>query len=86
MASSVGEIRAWWRRVHPPPTLTKRLEPVYYVLITLGIGGPLYMNVMSGTDVLSVGWSPTGGMVLVETFAVHPVGATIEPGTSPPKS
>jgi hypothetical protein len=43
----VGAIRAWWRGAHPSPVLLKRLEPVYYVLITLGIGGPFVYGTAS---------------------------------------
>jgi hypothetical protein len=39
-AATVGEVRAWWHAVRPPPGLLKRLEPVYYIVITLAIGGP----------------------------------------------
>jgi hypothetical protein len=40
-------IRAWWRAVHPPPSVLKRLEPVYYVGIALGIGGPFVYGTAS---------------------------------------
>jgi hypothetical protein len=45
--SSVRAVRAWWRAVHPPPSLFKRLEPAYYVAITLGIGGPFVYGTAS---------------------------------------
>jgi hypothetical protein len=43
----VRTIRAWWRAVHPPPSLLKRLEPVYYVVIALAIGGPFVYGTAS---------------------------------------
>ena len=43
----MGTIRAWWRAVHPPPSLLKRLEPVYYVVIALAIGGPFVYGTAS---------------------------------------
>jgi hypothetical protein len=47
MSSDARAIRAWWRAAHPPPNLTKRLEPVYYVFITLAIGGPFVYGTVS---------------------------------------
>jgi hypothetical protein len=43
----VGEIRAFWRTVQAPPSLFKRLEPVYYVFITLALGGPFVYGTAS---------------------------------------
>jgi hypothetical protein len=43
----VAEIRAFWRTVQAPPSLLKRLEPVYYVFITLAIGGPFVYGTAS---------------------------------------
>jgi hypothetical protein len=43
----VREIRAFWRTVQAPPSLLKRLEPVYYVFITLAIGGPFVYGTAS---------------------------------------
>ena len=43
----VRAIRAWWREVRPPPSLLKRLEPVYYVAIVLAILGPLVYGTAS---------------------------------------
>ena len=37
----VRDIRRFWHEVQAPPSLLKRLEPAYYVFITLAIGGPL---------------------------------------------
>ena len=41
-AARVGarDIRRYWRTVLEPPSILRRLEPVYYVFITLAIGGP----------------------------------------------
>jgi hypothetical protein len=36
----VGDVRRFWRTVLEPPGLLRRLEPAYYVLITLVIAGP----------------------------------------------
>ncbi|QEC48730.1 hypothetical protein FSW04_14895 [Baekduia soli] len=43
----VREIRAFWRVVQAPPSLLKRLEPFYYVAITLAIGGPFVYGTAS---------------------------------------
>ncbi len=43
----VREIRAFWRMVQAPPSLLKRLEPAYYVFITLAIGGPFVYGTAS---------------------------------------
>ncbi|MCW2995166.1 MAG: hypothetical protein JWQ18_2661, partial [Conexibacter sp.] len=43
----VREIRAFWKTVQAPPSLLKRLEPVYYVFITLAIGGPFVYGTAS---------------------------------------
>lgn len=66
-------VRAWWRLVHPPPTLIKRLEPVYYVLITLGIGGPFAYGTAStalaavATPRAVAAWGP--GLALLALWA-----------------
>ncbi|HEY6758301.1 MAG TPA: DUF6297 family protein [Baekduia sp.] len=41
------DLRRFWKRVQEPPSLLKRLEPVYYVFITLAIGGPLVYGTVS---------------------------------------
>ncbi|MEA2178963.1 MAG: hypothetical protein QOG77_2260 [Solirubrobacteraceae bacterium] len=38
--TSARDIRRFWRTVQEPPSLPKRLEPVYYVFLALAIGGP----------------------------------------------
>jgi hypothetical protein len=43
----VRAIRTWWRAVHPPPSLFKRLEPAYYAFIVLAIGGPFVYGTAS---------------------------------------
>jgi hypothetical protein len=43
----VRDIRRFWKRVQAPPSILKRLEPVYYVFITLAIGGPLVYGTTS---------------------------------------
>ena len=43
----VRAIRTWWRAVHPPPSLLKRLEPAYYAFIVLAIGGPFVYGTAS---------------------------------------
>ncbi|WP_028060732.1 hypothetical protein [Candidatus Solirubrobacter pratensis] len=46
-AVRVSAIRAFWRGAHPPPSLLKRLEPVYYVFFTLVFIGPLFYGTAS---------------------------------------
>src|SRR4051794_25701812 len=43
----VRDIRRFWRAVQEPPSILKRLEPAYYVFITLAIGGPLVYGTVS---------------------------------------
>jgi hypothetical protein len=43
----IREIRAFWRTVQAPPSLLKRLEPFYYIFITLAIGGPFVYGTAS---------------------------------------
>src|SRR3954465_13325886 len=43
----VRDIRRFWHTVQAPPSLLKRLEPAYYVFITLAIGGPLVYGTVS---------------------------------------
>jgi hypothetical protein len=43
----VGDIRRFWHVVQAPPSLLKRLEPAYYVFITLAIGGPFVYGTAS---------------------------------------
>jgi hypothetical protein len=70
----VRAIRAWWQAVQPPPGLLKRLEPVYYVFITLAIGGPFVYGTASAAlaDVATPRevsrWGP--GVALVALLAV----------------
>jgi hypothetical protein len=65
----VREIRAFWRTVQAPPSLLKRLEPVYYVFITLAIGGPFVYGTASealaevGTPRAVATWGPSLALV-----------------------
>jgi hypothetical protein len=43
----VRDIRRFWHEVQAPPSLLKRLEPAYYVFITLAIGGPFVYGTAS---------------------------------------
>src|SRR3954465_15873287 len=43
----VRDVRRFWHAVQAPPSLLKRLEPVYYVFITLAIGGPFIYGTAS---------------------------------------
>ena len=43
----VRDIRRFWHGVQAPPSLLKRLEPAYYVFITLAIGGPFVYGTAS---------------------------------------
>lgn len=43
----VRDIRRFWHDVQTPPSLLKRLEPAYYVFITLAIGGPFVYGTAS---------------------------------------
>ena len=43
----VRDIRRFWQAVQTPPSLLKRLEPAYYLAITLAIGGPLVYGTVS---------------------------------------
>src|SRR6185295_2438191 len=47
----VRDIRRFWHDVQAPPSLLKRLEPAYYVFITLAFGGPFVYGTAS--DALS---------------------------------
>ncbi|MEA2281101.1 MAG: hypothetical protein QOK21_1708 [Solirubrobacteraceae bacterium] len=77
------EIRAWWQAVRPPPGLLKRLEPVYYVFITLAIGGPFVYGTASAAlaDVTTpravAHWGP--GIALVALLAAVRWGAVQGP-------
>jgi hypothetical protein len=79
----VRGIRAWWRGAHPSPGLLKRLEPVYYVLITLAIGGPFVYGTASAAlaDVATpravAVWGPS--VALVALLAVVRWGAVQGP-------
>jgi hypothetical protein len=46
-AAGVRDLRRFWRTVQDPPSLLKRLEPAYYVFITLAIGGPFVYGTAS---------------------------------------
>jgi hypothetical protein len=42
-----ADVRGFWRGVQDPPGILKRLEPVYYVFITLAIFGPIVYGTVS---------------------------------------
>jgi hypothetical protein len=79
----VRAIRAWRRGAHPAPGLLKRLEPVYYVFITLAIGGPFVYGTASAAlaDVATphevAVWGPA--VALVALLAVVRWGAVQGP-------
>ena len=79
----VRGIRAWRRGAHPAPGLLKRLEPVYYVFITLAIGGPFVYGTASAAlaDVATpravAVWGPS--VALVALLAVVRWGAVQGP-------
>jgi hypothetical protein len=82
-ADRLRALRAWWRTVHPPPSLTKRLEPVYYVFITLAIGGPFVYGTAStalaevATPDAVATWGPA--LALLALFACARWGAVQGP-------
>src|SRR4051795_10187578 len=71
----VRDIRRFWHVVQAPPSLLKRLEPAYYVFITLAIGGPLVYGTASTalSEVATphaVGiWGPSIALVALLTVA-----------------
>src|SRR4051794_12079304 len=75
----VRDIRRFWHVVQAPPPLLKRLEPAYYVFITLAIGGPFVYGTASAalSEVATpraVGiWGPS--LALVALLAVLRWGA-----------
>ena len=79
----VRDIRRFWHLVQAPPSLLKRLEPAYYVFITLMIGGPLVYGTVSSalSEVATpraVGiWGPS--LALVALLAVARWGAVQGP-------
>src|SRR5690349_2369231 len=79
----VSDIRDFWHVVQAPPSLLKRLEPAYYVFITLAIGGPLVYGTASSAlaEVATphaVGiWGPS--LALVALLAVVRWGAVQGP-------
>src|SRR4051795_1563141 len=79
----VRDIRRFWLAVQAPPSLLKRLEPAYYVFITLAIGGPLVYGTASAalSEVATpraVGiWGPS--LALVALLAVMRWGAVQGP-------
>src|SRR3954470_17996644 len=79
----VRDIRRFWHVVQAPPSLLKRLEPAYYVLITLAIGGPFVYGTASAalSEVATpraVGiWGPS--LMLVALLAVMRWGAVQGP-------
>src|SRR5262249_3905627 len=79
----VRDIRRFWHDVQAPPSLLKRLEPAYYVFITLAIGGPFVYGTASAA--LSEGAPPRGvgvwgpAVALVALLAVCRWGAVQGP-------
>src|SRR5690349_24864367 len=79
----VRDLRRFWHAVQAPPSLVKRLEPAYYVFITLAIGGPLVYGTVSSalSEVATpraVGvWGPS--LALVALLAVVRWGAVQGP-------
>ncbi len=79
----VRDIRRFWHVVQAPPSLLKRLEPAYYVFITLAIGGPLVYGTASAalSEVATphaIGiWGPS--IALVALLAVMRWGAVQGP-------
>ena len=79
----VRDIRRFWHVVQAPPSLLKRLEPAYYVFITLAIGGPFVYGTASTalSEVATpraVGiWGPS--LALVALLAVMRWGAVQGP-------
>src|SRR4051794_4744872 len=79
----VRDIRRFWHVVQAPPSLLKRLEPAYYVFITLAIGGPLVYGTAStalsevATPRAVAIWGPS--LALVALLAVMRWGAVQGP-------
>src|SRR4051812_37723167 len=79
----VRDIRGFWHAVQAPPSMLKRLEPAYYVLITLAIAGPFVYGTASAelSEVATpraVGiWGPS--LALVALLAVMRWGAVQGP-------
>src|SRR3954465_9846444 len=79
----VRGLRRFWHVVQAPPSLLKRLEPAYYVFITLAIGGPFVYGTASAalSEVATpraVGiWGPS--LALVGLLAVMRWGAVQGP-------
>ncbi len=79
----VRAIRAWWRTVHPPPSLGKRLEPAYFVGITVAVIGPFAYGTASSAlgDVATpdavATWGPS--LALVALLALVRWGAVQGP-------
>src|SRR4051794_7300990 len=79
----VRDVRRFWHVVQEPPSLFKRLEPAYYVFITLAIGGPFVYGTASAalSEVATpraVGtWGPS--LALAASLAVMRWGAVQGP-------
>src|SRR3954447_2209751 len=79
----VRDIRRFWHVVQAPPSLFKRLEPAYYVFITLAIGGPFVYGTASAalsevaTSRTVGNWGPS--LALVALLAVTRWGAVQGP-------
>ncbi len=79
----VRDIRRFWHAVQAPPSLLKRLEPAYYVFITLALGGPfVYGTASAGLSEVAtpraVGvWGPS--LALVALLAAMRWGAVQGP-------
>src|SRR5436190_5496589 len=79
----VRDVRRFWHDVQAPPSLLKRLEPAYYVGITLAIGGPFVygtasegLSEVATPSVLGI-WGPS--LALVALLAVLRWGAVQGP-------
>src|SRR3954447_24378670 len=79
----VRDIRRFWHSVQAPPSLLKRLEPAYYVFITLAIGGPFVYGTASAalsevaTPRAVATWGPA--LALIALLAVARWGAVQGP-------
>src|SRR4051794_5569805 len=78
----VRDIRRFWRAVQEPPSILKRLEPAYYVFITLAIGGPLVYGTASQAlaDVATPRAVATWGPALALAALLAPVRGGAGPG------
>ena len=82
-ADGVRAVRRWWRTASPPPSLGRRLEPVYLVGVTAAILGPFAYGTASSalsqitTPRVVASWGPA--LALVCLWAVARWGAVQGP-------